>query len=1241
MPDVVSIHVWKEGEAYRSSVQEDVPATFAFPEPFWSEYIKKKEINPQYLAGFGEAIFRSAFNSVSREEMFQKTLAGLKQSPLTLSIASSEDIIHEIPWELMKPPGQGFLGSKGNIAFVRTLPGYEPALRKSSTPYRILVILSLPVETYDKAPLDPLRELDNLYRGLEGFIRRDMVKIDVCVRASLPEIRERLTKTRYDVLHFIGHGGRGGLLVLEHEEDFTRSHETTREEIQQLFGDLGVQAVILNACHTQSAALFSPSLALSIYRAGVPVVVANQSVVDDQEAIKTTRAVYENLLQADSFSSLLNMTRLRITAWWKPVLFTTPGLRGDGLFLPATLHPGSAERERVFQDLGTLGTAKTYVYRYRPLREITHHLAGDVRVIVLHGIGGAGKSFMADYLARFLRQDFAQVLAVDVRRLKDATAQGIREHILDTFETHEVIAKEESARLRATRAFPLFWRRLNQALGHGPWLLVLDNFEVFQDPWGVVKDEAVRDMLKTLAGPDWAGRLIITSRLIPYLDSRLSLEPVVEIGTYDDAEKRFLFGQLGEKEKKLIAENQAFVEDHLGWHPLATDLFLKSGSSRPETILGQQDLRQILQFYRTYLDTYGLAFARLFAMRHSMSRDLLALVLDDADLLDLVSRRLRLLQGQEDNLRPYPILRLAFEKDCPLSDRDLLGMAEVLLPFETKRPSDDLNRLVLLEQAEAVSGLAEEKVKKLQEEISSAANRLGVHLYERGALEPSAQLLKKALEIRKGLFGERHPDVAGSYNNLGLVYNAKGDLDEAILYHNQALEIRRGLFGERHPDVAISYNNLGSVYHDKGDLDEAIRHFNQALEILKGLFGERHPYVAGSYNNLGSVYHDKGDLDEAILYHNQALEIRRGLFGERHPDVATSYNNLGSVYHAKGDLDEAIRYCNLALEILKGLFGERHPDVATSYNNLGLVYNAKGDLGEAIRYHKQALEIRRGLFGERHPDVATSYNNLGGVYQDKRDLDEAIRHYRQALGIWKGLFGERHPDVATSYNNLGLVYIAKGDLGEAIRYHKQALEIRRGLFGERHPDVATSYNNLGSVYYAKGDLDEAIRYYDQALEILKGLYGERHPNVATSYGNLGKVYRDKGELEEAIRYLIQAREINKGLGYRKQEMRLCGVMSELCVKVGRTREGARLLCDAVNLLDFLKTDPDKAYWLSQASEILGLAEGLNQELEKEEFYTCREMITQYQDTLGPILESLRIMSSSSLEKVPLPEYPDI
>ena len=136
----------------------------------------------------------------------------------------------------------------------------------------------------------------------------------------------------------------------------------------------------------------------------------------------------------------------------------------------------------------------------------------------------------------------------------------------------------------------------------------------------------------------------------------------------------------------------------------------------------------------------------------------------------------------------------------------------------------------------------------------------------------------------------------------------------------------------------------------------------------------------------------------------------------------------------------------------------------------------------------------------------------------------------------------------------------------------------------------------------------------------------------------GSAYEYKGDLERAIEYLVDALRICKGLpGYKKEELELSIRIAGLQAGTGRGAEAARSLCEGTGLLEFLGSDPDKGFLLSQALEILELAERLKTELEDDELYNCRQIIRKYQEELGPVLERLRIMFASSLENNALSE----
>jgi CHAT domain-containing protein/Flp pilus assembly protein TadD len=411
---------------------------------------------------------------------------------------------------------------------------------------------------------------------------------------------------------------------------------------------------------------------------------------------------------------------------------------------------------------------------------------------------------------------------------------------------------------------------------------------------------------------------------------------------------------------------------------------------------------------------------------------------------------------------------------------------------------------------------------KLREWEATSLNNLATVCYAQEDLVQARKLGQQALDLRKQLFGERHPAVANSLNNLAVVCHAQGDLVQARKLSQQALDLRKQLFGERHPDVAASLDTLAEVCRARGDLGQARKHAQQALDLMRQFFGERHPDVATALDTLAEVCHDQGDLVQARRLHEQALDLMRQFFGERHRNVAKSLNNLANVCHDQGDLPQARKLHEQALDLRKQLFGERHPAVATSLNNLGAVCHAQGDLVQARRLYEQALDLRKQLFGERHPDMATSLDNLAMVCKEQGDLPQARKLGQQALNLRKQLFGERHPDVATSLGNLAMVCKEQGDLPQARKLGQQALDLFKQLFGERHPAVATSLNNLANVCHAQGDLVQARRLHEQALDLRKQLFGERHPDVALSLNNLATVFGDQRDLPQAVWYSTAA-----------------------------------------------------------------------------------------------------------------------
>ena len=336
--------------------------------------------------------------------------------------------------------------------------------------------------------------------------------------------------------------------------------------------------------------------------------------------------------------------------------------------------------------------------------------------------------------------------------------------------------------------------------------------------------------------------------------------------------------------------------------------------------------------------------------------------------------------------------------------------------------------------------------------------------------------------------------LATACNNVGDTYGELGDHNKALEFQLKAMEIRKNVLPENHPDLALSYNNMGSTYGELGDRDKALAFQLKSLEIRKNVLPENHPDLALSYNNVGLTYGDLGEHNKALEFQLKALKIRKTVLPENHPLLAQSYNNVGYTCGELGEHNKALEFQLKALKIRETVLPQNHPDLASSYNNVGCAYGALGDYDKALAYQLRTLEIQETVLPDNHPLLATSYNNVGCTYGELGDRDKELELKLKALKIRETVLPDNHPDRASSYNNVGYTYSELGDQNKALDYHLKALKIRETVLPENHPLLAQSYNNVGYTYAAVDNLERAIFHTQRALAIAEYSLPERHPD---------------------------------------------------------------------------------------------------------------------------------------------------
>jgi DNA-binding SARP family transcriptional activator len=202
-------------------------------------------------------------------------------------------------------------------------------------------------------------------------------------------------------------------------------------------------------------------------------------------------------------------------------------------------------------------------------------------------------------------------------------------------------------------------------------------------------------------------------------------------------------------------------------------------------------------------------------------------------------------------------------------------------------------------------------------------------------------------------------------NNLGMAYGVQR-MEESVTYLEQALDLSRELGNG--PAEAQAATNVANAYFRLGNYAEARIAAERSIDIERKV-GNRFGEGIG-LGILGGACRELGEFGAAIEFLQQALAISREL-GERDFEAET-LTDLGEAYLGLGQLADATNCLEDSLAIRESI-GDRHGQAATLQRlgqanwRAGNARKARAQLAEAIalyddlRDHAQAADVRAVL----------------------------------------------------------------------------------------------------------------------------------------------------------------------------------------------------------------------------------------------------------------------------------------
>ncbi|KAJ3575070.1 hypothetical protein NPX13_g4158 [Xylaria arbuscula] len=519
------------------------------------------------------------------------------------------------------------------------------------------------------------------------------------------------------------------------------------------------------------------------------------------------------------------------------------------------IHGSQHEEFSVPFSLHGVPEISQFVAREQELAKMRDTLQSDGhrRVVVLHGLGGMGKTQLAIEYMKQHRDNYSAIFWLNIKdenSLKQSFAriahQIKRQHPAASRLSGLDIQENLDETIDAVKA----WLSLPS---NSRWLMVYDNYDNPTLP-SIINPTAVD--IREYFPESYQGSIIITTR-----SSQVKIGDTIQLSKMQNLDDSLEILSTTSKRKGLINKPDAVnLAKQLDGLPLA---LATAGAY----------LEQTSTTFRSYLCLYKDSWARLQISSPELSS------YEDRTLYS--TWQLSLDQIQRENKHSAALLRLwAYfdNQDIWLELLQSYRAHNLEWIYEITKDELSFNDTI---RTLSTYGLIEvdfsinEVIESRGYSVHSCVHSWMTHVLNR---EWSIDLAKFTVSC----IASHVPD-----QNMDKWWLTQRRLLQHALKQNRVM-----LYRIIDDETSWIFYNLGILYSNQGKLKEAEEMYQRALQGYEKALGPDHTSTLNTVNNLGLLYSNQGKLKEAEEMYQRALQGYQTIYGLNHPGTHVILNNI-------------------------------------------------------------------------------------------------------------------------------------------------------------------------------------------------------------------------------------------------------------------------------------------------------------------------------------------------------------